>query len=107
MAALVGSFASPNGTNTFNSPSTLTLGADGTFTGSSAAGDTYTGTYTIPDPNKSAVKVSFMYTPPGSSTAEAMTGLATFVPSPNQPTPSLGLMASGTTTSIVANFVKQ
>lgn len=105
-ATLAGSFLSSAVGNTLTSTLTFTLGADGTFTGSSAAGDTFSGTFTIPDATKSAFKMSFTFTPSGGA-AEAMTGLATYVPNSGQTVRSLGLIASGTTRSFVGFFGKQ
>jgi len=101
-----GSFVSPAAVNTLGQVLSLTLTATGTLTASSAAGDALAGTYTVPDPTKSGLTVAFTYTPPGGGAAEAMTGVGTLMPDPNGTVPSLTILATGTTRSMVLKFGK-
>jgi hypothetical protein len=73
-AMLAGSYRSSATTNTTAGPLTLTMNADGTLAGSGASGISIQGTFTIPDPAKSAFRMAFTLSNPGQA-ASQWTGL--------------------------------
>lgn len=77
LATLAGSYTSSAGQNSLGQDFSFTLAADGSWSGSTSGGATFTGTFALA-PGKALAKLNLQITPAGGGTPVAYSGLAVF-----------------------------